>query len=60
MPRKMVRFYPPTAVQGRGRDGIRPHRPPVLREGQKNANIHAKMGFIWGIPGKKTLMRGAA
>jgi hypothetical protein len=29
------------------------HHSPVLREGQKNANIHIKPGFIWGISAKK-------
>jgi DDE family transposase len=36
---------PPGAWNG----GSSRHRPPVLREGQKSANIHATMGSIWGI-----------
>jgi hypothetical protein len=30
------------------------HRAPVLRKDRKSANVHAKSGFIWGIPAKQT------
>lgn len=43
---------PPNTIRAAQGAGNRRHRAPVLREGRKSANIHAKSRFIWGIPAK--------
>ena len=40
----------PDCRPGAWNGGSSRHRPPVLREGQKSANIHAKTGSL-GDPG---------
>jgi hypothetical protein len=47
---KMARSGCPTTIRVRGRVATTRYRAPVLREGRKSASVHAKSGFIWGIP----------
>jgi len=40
---------PDQPLHCRAGDSIHPYRAPILQQGRKSANIHAKLGFIWGM-----------
>jgi hypothetical protein len=50
MPAKIARSTPrPSFVPAQG-DRSHPNLASVLQEGQNSANIHVRLGAIWGIP----------